>query len=90
VNNAAIGLSALTLDTTEEQINGVFAANVNGPFFTVQAAVPHMPAGGRIVNISSIAAKMGMPYLAADGATKAALDSMTYNGLKRYVQVHSE
>jgi NAD(P)-dependent dehydrogenase (short-subunit alcohol dehydrogenase family) len=78
VNNAAVGLMALTLDTTEEQLNDVFAANVNGPFFAVQETVPHMPPGGRIVNISSIAAKMGMAYCAAYGATKAALDSMTY------------
>lgn len=45
----------------------------------IQAAIPHMPRGSRVVNIGSIASKMGMAPIAIYGAAKAALDSLTYS-----------
>jgi NAD(P)-dependent dehydrogenase (short-subunit alcohol dehydrogenase family) len=47
-----------------------------------------MPTGGRIINISSIASKMGIPLLPVYGATKAALDSLTYTWASE-VECHS-
>lgn len=54
-----------------------FQINVRSAFLLIQAAVPHMPKGGRIVNIGSIAAKMGSRHLAVFAASKAALTSLT-------------
>jgi NAD(P)-dependent dehydrogenase (short-subunit alcohol dehydrogenase family) len=45
----------------------------------VRSVVPHMPSGGRIINVSSIASKMGIANMPVYGASKAALDSMTYS-----------
>jgi NAD(P)-dependent dehydrogenase (short-subunit alcohol dehydrogenase family) len=78
VNNAGSGTYAGTLEHTSEQIEDGFKTNVFGPIFMTQAVVPHMPSGGRIINITSIAAKMGMSYMPIYGATKAAVDSLTY------------
>jgi NAD(P)-dependent dehydrogenase (short-subunit alcohol dehydrogenase family) len=49
------------------------------PLFLTQAAVPHMEkaGGGRVINITSIAAPMGFPATIAYAAAKGALESMT-------------
>jgi NAD(P)-dependent dehydrogenase (short-subunit alcohol dehydrogenase family) len=78
VNNAGSGTYASTLEHTGEQIEETFKTNVYGTIFMTQAVVPHMPPGGRIINITSIAAKMGLSIMPIYGATKAAVDSLTY------------
>jgi NAD(P)-dependent dehydrogenase (short-subunit alcohol dehydrogenase family) len=78
VNNAGSGTYGGTLDHTKEQITEAFNTNVFGTIFVTQAVVPHMPSGGRIINITSIAAKLGMTLMPVYGATKAAVDSLTY------------
>ena len=60
-------------------MNKLFQTNVLGPFFVVNAAAPHMPRGGRIINVSSTAARGGTPQLSAYAASKAALDILTWN-----------
>ena len=79
VNNAGLGHYVGTLDTTKEQLEETFAVNVFGTVYVTKAVVPHMPAGGRIINITSIASKLGLGVMAAYGASKAALDSLTYS-----------
>jgi NAD(P)-dependent dehydrogenase (short-subunit alcohol dehydrogenase family) len=78
VNNAGNGVYAGTLDHTKEQIEELFSVNVFGAIHMVQAVVPHMTSGGRIINISSSLAKLGSPTMPVYGATKAALDSLSY------------
>jgi NAD(P)-dependent dehydrogenase (short-subunit alcohol dehydrogenase family) len=70
------------LETPPETIEKTFAVNVNGPIYLTQSAIPHMSAGGRIINISSVASKLGMQYLPVYGASKAALDSLTFSWAK--------
>ncbi|KAI1779671.1 putative short-chain dehydrogenase [Hypoxylon cercidicola] len=88
VNNAGTGivkpLSEVDLETVQLQ----FGANVYGPIFVTQEAVNlgKMPRGGRIVNIGSIASKMGPAGLAVYGATKAAQDSLTASWAKELGQ----
>lgn len=55
-----------------------FRINVRGPFLLIQAALPHMQSGGRIVNVSSIVAKLGSSKLSVYGASKGALASMSF------------
>jgi 3-oxoacyl-[acyl-carrier protein] reductase len=54
VNNAAIATFDATIDkATPEQFEREFAVNVRAPFFITQRALPLLPDGGRIINISS-------------------------------------
>lgn len=53
VNNAGVGKRTAMADMTEQEFNWTMSVNAQGPFFAIQAAVPHMCDGGRIINISS-------------------------------------
>jgi len=65
VNNAGIHATAMVQDMTEVDFRRVLDVNLVGPFLGIQAVVPHMPAGGSIVNVSSLNG------LAAQAATSA-------------------
>jgi 3-oxoacyl-[acyl-carrier protein] reductase len=62
-----------------EAWDNLMAINVRGVFLMTRAAVPHMRASGwgRIVSISSIAALVGRPRMAAYSASKAAVLGLT-------------
>ncbi|WP_329086526.1 MULTISPECIES: SDR family oxidoreductase [unclassified Streptosporangium] len=79
VNNAGIGRSTNLAALTEEGFDEVFAVNVRGPFFVVKEGLERLRDGGRIVNISSGAARLAMPEIIAYGSTKGALDTFTLN-----------
>ena len=68
-------------DTSPESFDGVFALNVRAPFFLMQRVIPLMreAGGGAIVNVISVAAHGGAPYIAAYSASKAALQGLTKN-----------
>lgn len=68
-------------DTNGPLFDYIFAVNVRAPFFLMQRVAPFMRAngGGTIVNIGSVAAYGGQPYLAAYSASKAALVTLTKN-----------
>ncbi|MGA5817472.1 SDR family oxidoreductase [Kitasatospora sp. NPDC094028] len=83
VNNAGIGRSAALADLTEEGFDEVFAVNVRAPFFLVKHGLERLRDGGRIVNVSSGAARLAMPEIIAYGATKGALDTFTLNLAKQ-------
>ncbi|WNI24369.1 SDR family oxidoreductase [Streptomyces sp. ITFR-16] len=79
VNNAGIGRSSALAGLTEEDFDEVFAVNVRAPFFIVRHGLGRLRDGGRIINISSGAARIAMPEIIAYGATKGALDTFTLN-----------
>jgi NAD(P)-dependent dehydrogenase (short-subunit alcohol dehydrogenase family) len=79
VNNAGIGRSAALDSLTEDGFDEVFAVNVRAPFFIAQQGLPRLRDGGRIINISSGAARLALPEIIAYGATKGALDTFTRN-----------
>jgi 3-oxoacyl-[acyl-carrier protein] reductase len=79
VNNAGIGRSSALAALTEEDFDEVFAVNVRAPFFIVREALHRLRDGGRVINISSGAARLAMPEIIAYGATKGALDTFTLN-----------
>lgn len=73
-------------DTSPDTFDTLFAVNVRAPFFLMQLAVPAMRQGATIVNITSMLAHGGPPFLAAYSASKAALVTLTKsvaNTLKR-------
>ncbi|KAI1426296.1 NAD(P)-binding protein [Xylaria sp. FL1777] len=77
VNNAGIAPMTPTVEVTPEELSSVFRTNFQGPFLLVQAALPYMPRGGRIINISTCLSRMGL-HSPVYTASKAALDSLTY------------
>jgi NAD(P)-dependent dehydrogenase (short-subunit alcohol dehydrogenase family) len=79
VNNAGVFPGGPTEQTTEDAFDLTFEVNVKAPFFLTAAIAPRMAAKGcgAIVNISTMAATIGMNGLAAYGASKAAVESLT-------------
>jgi NAD(P)-dependent dehydrogenase (short-subunit alcohol dehydrogenase family) len=79
VNNAGIGIAATTPDTGERDWRRVLDVCVTGTFFGMKHAIPLMRAGGggAIINMSSIAALVGIPDRAAYSAAKGAILALT-------------
>ncbi len=79
VNNAGVASSAPLARITLEEWNRLFAINVTGVFLGTQAFVPGMvEAGwGRVVNVASVAGKIGGPYISAYSASKHAVIGFT-------------
>jgi NAD(P)-dependent dehydrogenase (short-subunit alcohol dehydrogenase family) len=79
INNAGTASVQPLLEITEDEWDKVFAVNVKGVVFTLQAAARHMKenGGGRIINVSSPASRMALPNYTAYAASKAAVDSVT-------------
>jgi NAD(P)-dependent dehydrogenase (short-subunit alcohol dehydrogenase family) len=79
VNDAGVFPGGPTGQTSQEAFDLTFDVNVKAPFFLAATIAPRMAArgGGAIINISTMAATIGMNGLAAYGASKAAVDSLT-------------
>src|ERR1700724_754096 len=79
VNNAGFAKWGPTETFEIASFDALFAANVRAPFFLVAAFAPGMVARGTgsIINISSMAGRLGLTGGAAYGATNAALASFT-------------
>jgi NAD(P)-dependent dehydrogenase (short-subunit alcohol dehydrogenase family) len=79
VNNAAVGHFGSVLTAPLESIVNVFNVDVFGPIQLMQNVVPHMSKGGRIINIGSVASKLGLAEFPVYGAAKAAIDALTFS-----------
>lgn len=79
VNNAGIAESATLVNTTDELWHRHLAINLSGTFYCTRAALPAMlqRGWGRVINIGSIAAKTGAPYIAAYSASKHGVLGLT-------------
>jgi NAD(P)-dependent dehydrogenase (short-subunit alcohol dehydrogenase family) len=79
VNNAGLGTNHDALDATEEEWDELMAVNLRGLFFASQAAGRHMVRAryGRIVNMSSQAAHVGIRRHAAYSASKGGVELLT-------------
>lgn len=63
---------------SEAEWDRVHAVDLKGPFFVMQAALPHLRAAkGNIVNISSVAGNVSQPYATAYAAAKGGLTQLT-------------
>ncbi len=77
VNNAGLGLSGRISEVRAGDLRHVFEVNTVGPLNCIQAALPHMGEGGRIVNVSSVVGKRAIPKVGAYCATKSALNALS-------------
>jgi len=91
VNNAGIvDVAARVDEMSAERMQRMFAVNITGSFLCAREAVKRMSkkhggAGGSIINISSVAARIGSPAMYVDyAASKAAIDTLTL-GLSKEV-----
>ncbi len=76
INNAGIGITGPIEETPQEEILKAFDTNFNGPLHMSKAVLPHMrqQKKGLIINITSIAGYMGLPYRGIYSASKGALE----------------
>ncbi len=79
VNNAGFVLGGAFEDFRMEEIKSQFETNFFGVIRVTQAVIPHMrkQGSGRIVNVSSIAGRWGIPFSAIYASTKFALEGLT-------------
>ncbi|MGI8865944.1 MAG: SDR family oxidoreductase [Rubrobacteraceae bacterium] len=77
INNAGLGLSGRVAEVRAEDLRYVFEVNVIGPVNCVQAALPHMKRGGRIINVSSVVGKRAIPKVGGYCASKFALNALS-------------
>lgn len=77
VNNAGLGLSGRVSDLRPEDLRYVFEVNTIGPLNCVQAALPLMGSGGRIINVSSVVGKRAIPKVGGYCSTKFALNALS-------------
>ncbi|KAI9827561.1 MAG: hypothetical protein M1832_004911 [Thelocarpon impressellum] len=89
VNNAGVGDTTPTADVTPELFDRIISVNLRGPYFLFQATLPYLPPGGRVINVSSIAARSitSIP-IAAYAASKSGLDALSRTWAGEFGQSH--
>ncbi len=87
VNNAGIAHVGNVLSTTPEDIDRIYAVNVKGVYHGLHFGVPKLLAagGGAIVNLASIASKIGLADRFAYGMSKGAVLTMTLSVARDFV-----
>ena len=80
INNAGIWKPTPLGLTSKETLRELVDLNLAGPFWVTNCALPFLNSGARIINISSVAGRIGIAGgRSLYGATKAAIDSFTRN-----------
>ncbi len=79
VNNAGVGITGPLEETPNVEILNAFDTNFNGPLNVIKSVLPQMrlQQKGLIINITSIAGYMGLPFRGIYSATKGALEIVT-------------
>ena len=79
INNAGAGITGPMEEIPDGEIKRNFETNVFGPINVIKAVLPNMRANasGLIINVTSIAGYMGLPYRGVYSASKGALELIT-------------
>jgi len=79
INNAGAGITGPIEETPNAEIKNNFETNFFGPINVIKAVLPQMrnQHSGLIINITSIAGYMGLPYRGVYSASKGALELLT-------------
>ncbi len=79
INNAGVGITGPLEEIPTEEIRNNFETNFFGPIEVMKAVLPQMRSQktGLIINITSIAGYMGLPYRSVYSASKGALELIT-------------
>lgn len=85
VNNAAFQMVRPSLeDVPDEEWDRTIAVNLDALFHVTKAALPHMGAGGSIINTTSVNSDNPPPGLIAYDATKAGIANFTAALARQY------
>lgn len=79
VNNAAILTHHPIGTITPEHFDETYHLNVRAPLLMVQAVMPHLKRPGRIINVSSVGARLGIDNTGLYSSSKAAIEGLTRN-----------
>jgi NAD(P)-dependent dehydrogenase (short-subunit alcohol dehydrogenase family) len=87
VNNAGIAHIGNVLNTSPEDLDRLYQINVRGAYHCLHFGIPVMlkNGGGSIVNLASIASKVGIPDRFAYSMTKGAVLTMTLSVARDFV-----
>lgn len=87
VNNAGIAHIGNVLNTSPEDLDRIYQINVRGAYHCLHFGIPIMlkNGGGSIVNLASIASKVGIPDRFAYSMSKGAVFSMTLSVARDFV-----
>ena len=79
INNAGMGITGPIEETPTEEMKNVFCTNFFGAIDVMKAVLPQMRIqnSGLIINVTSIAGYMGLPFRGIYSATKGALEIVT-------------
>ncbi|MFD1064270.1 SDR family oxidoreductase [Winogradskyella litorisediminis] len=79
INNAGAGITGPMEEIPDEEIKRNFETNLFGPINVIKAVLPTMreQKSGLVINITSIAGYMGLPYRGVYSASKGALELVT-------------
>ena len=79
INNAGAGITGPIEEIPDEEIRKNFNTNFFGPLNVIKSVLPNMRLnkGGIIINITSLAGYMGLPYRGIYSANKGALEILT-------------
>ena len=78
INNAGMGIAGSVENTSEKDAKRIFDVNFFGTFYMCKHALKYLrESKGRIVNISSVASKLSIPYQAFYSASKASIDAIS-------------
>ncbi|QYJ68084.1 SDR family oxidoreductase [Flavobacterium litorale] len=79
INNAGVGITGPLEELPDDAIKNNFETNLFGPITVIKAVLPHMRTQkqGLIINVTSIAGYMGLPYRSVYSASKGALELIT-------------
>jgi NAD(P)-dependent dehydrogenase (short-subunit alcohol dehydrogenase family) len=79
INNAGVGITGPLEEIPMSEIKNNFETNFFGPIEVMKAALPQMreQQSGLIINVTSIAGYMGLPYRSIYSASKGALELIT-------------
>lgn len=80
VNNAGMGISGPVETTKIDDARKLFEVNFFGSLNVINAILPYMrkARSGKIINISSVASPLSIPFQSFYSASKAAIDSLTF------------
>lgn len=79
INNAGLGMAAPVEECADKDVDKLFSTNVRGVINVMQTVLPKMrqQKNGLIINITSIAAEISLPFRGLYCASKAAVEKIT-------------
>lgn len=80
INNAGMGISGAIEHTEKQNISTIFETNIVALVDVCALAIPYLRqnGGGKIINVSSVAAPIAIPFQACYSATKSAIETFSF------------